>query len=114
MIKTPCWLSYIGDYITLFFGDYYKVSKQDPYETNSISWFIACRGFVVVDLAQVLPTFLLGVKKRSLESQRVRHTAESVCVCVCSFKGEGEERCFKSFVFFLQRCFLNKSSWVRR
>ena len=35
-----------------------------------------------VDLAQVLLTFLLGVKKRSLESQRVRHTAESVNQCV--------------------------------
>ena len=52
--------------------------------------------FVVFDLVQVLPTFLLGVKKRSLESQRVNQ---------CFFYG----RCFKSLLFVFQRCFLNQA-----
>lgn len=97
--QSLCWLSYIGDYITLLFGDYYKGYKQDPYETISISWFAQhVVGFFVVDLAQVLPTFLLGVKKRSLESQRVRHTAESVCV-------------FFNGGFMLPRICLMSASW---
>lgn len=79
-----CWLSYIGDYITLLFGDNYKGYKQDPYVKQSVFHDLPSMScfFLLLTLLRCFLLFFLEWR-RGVWSLRGSDTLQSRCVCVC-------------------------------